>query len=107
MTDKVRAFECARCSYRFLKQHAAVVEKCGQCSYPVFDHDVENPFPGVHISEKEMVRRLDPYARMKYEWYKYPKYHSYMIQHRKVINGKTYMMDAKNTREGVLPEVIV
>jgi DNA-directed RNA polymerase subunit RPC12/RpoP len=104
--EKVRSFQCSRCGYRFLKQHASVVERCTECSNVVFDHDIQNPFPGIHLSEKYLLTRLDPYARMKYQWYKYPKYHTYVIQNRRVQGDKTYLMQGEN-KIGQLPEVIV
>jgi hypothetical protein len=78
----------------------------GNCSYYSFDHDLENPFPGIHLSEQAMLQKLDPYARMKYMWYKYPKYHDYVVKNRRVINGRTYLMDSTNTRNE-MTEVIV
>lgn len=89
---RFRRFKCRRCGLEFIKRHSSIVERCLKCQTSVIDKDHRGS--------------LDPYSQMKHYWYKYPKYWENQIKHRKLIDGKVYILDDKGYKIGVMPELI-
>lgn len=71
-------FECPRCSFKFYKHTPSRVEKCPQCTTPVFD------------TTYKKGETLDPYSASKLRWATSEQRHADEIKKRKIkyINGK-------------------